>query len=82
MNGDIDSLSIWLALLTGEMIHVTVETDGTIVFIVGANRMGLEEARQLVADAAARGEPQRLQAVMFAERRAAAPGQPPTHLPI
>lgn len=66
MIGDIDSLPIWLALLTGEIVHVTVEADGTIVFIVGANRMGLEEARQRVADAAARGEP----------------GQPPPSLPI
>jgi hypothetical protein len=74
MNGDIDSLSSWLALLTGEMIYATVETDGTIVFTVGANRMGLEEARRLVAEAAARGA--------LPPSHAAGPGQPPTHLPI
>ena len=74
MNGDIDSLSNWLALLTGEMIHVTVEADGTIVFTIGANRMGLEDARQFVAAAAARGTPP--------QSRSAAPGQSPTNLPI
>ena len=52
MDGEIVTLSNWLALLTSQMVNVVVEADHTIVFTVGANRIGMEEARQLVASAA------------------------------
>ncbi len=55
MNGEIVTLSHWLALLTGEMVNVAVEADGTVVFVVGANRMTVEEVRQLIAGTACYG---------------------------
>jgi hypothetical protein len=67
MNGEIVTLSHWLALLTGEMVHVAVETDGTVVFAVGPNRMRVEEARQLIAGMAGRDTSPQPQTLMCSE---------------
>lgn len=74
MNEDIATLSSWLAVFTGEMIQVVVEADGAAVFTVGADHMGMEQARQMVASAAASRAPSRLQTRMLTKPPATTPG--------